>query len=256
MDLGLTGRVALVAGGTSGLGLAAATELAREGAHVSVCGRDPDRLAAAVSTVDAAGPGRVLGTVADVRSDADVAGWVDRTVSGLGGLHVVLSNAGGPPAGPVESFTVADHRAALETALLPHVRVVLAALPHLRAAGWGRILLVASETVRQPIAEYGLSAESRLGLLGFARSLVQSLGDAGITVNVLAPGYHRTPGLERQWGDRVEERLAAAAAQIPLGRVGRPAEFGAVAAFLAGEPAAFVTGTVLLLDGGRTQGIG
>ena len=256
MDLGLAGRVALVAGGTSGLGLAAATELAREGAHVSVCGRDASRLAAAVSALEDAGPGRVLGTVADVRSDGDVAGWVERTVTELGALHVVVTNSGGPPPGPVESFTVDDHRAALETALLPHVRIVLATLPHLRAAGWGRVLLVASETVRQPIASYGLSAESRLGLLGFARSLVRSLGDAGVTVNVLAPGYHRTPGLERQWGDRVDEELAAAAADIPLGRVGRPEEFGAVVAFLAGTRAAFVTGAVLLVDGGKTQGIG
>lgn len=256
MDLGLAGRVALVAGGTSGLGLAAAVQLAAEGADVSFCGRDADRLAAAVSTVDAAGPGRVLGTVADVRSDADVAAWVDRTVTVLGGLHVVLSNAGGPPPGPVESFTVADHRAALDTALLPHVRVVLAALPHLRAARWGRVLLIASETVRQPIPAYGLSAEARLGLLGFARALVGSLGPAGITVNVLAPGYHRTPGLERQWGDRVEEELAGVAADIPLGRVGRPEDFGAVVAFLAGEQAGFVSGTVLLVDGGKTKGVG
>lgn len=255
MDLGLAGRVALVAAGTSGLGLAAATALAAEGADVSVCGRDAGRLAAAVSTVDGAGPGRVLGTVADVRSDAEVAAWVDRTVAELGGLHVVLSNAGGPPPGLVESFTVADHRAALETALLPHVRVVLAALPHLRAAGWGRVLLVASETVRQPIPAYGLSAESRLGLLGFARSLVGSLGPAGITVNVLAPGYHRTPGLERQWSD-VEAGLAEVARDIPLGRVGRPEDFGAVVAFLAGEQAGFVTGVTLLVDGGRTRGIG
>lgn len=256
MDLGLGGRVALVAAGTSGLGLAAATALAAEGAHVSVCGRDSGRLAAAVAALERAGPGRVLGTVADVRSDADVAGWVERTVAELGPPQVVVANSGGPPPGPVESFGVEDHRAALETALLPQVRVVLAALPHLRAARWGRALLVTSETVRQPIARYGLSAESRLGLLGFARSLVGSLGDAGVTVNVLAPGYHRTPGLERQWGDRVDEGLAEAAAGIPLGRVGRAEDFGAVVAFLAGEQAGFVTGAVLLVDGGRTQGIG
>ncbi|HEX6754911.1 MAG TPA: SDR family oxidoreductase [Mycobacteriales bacterium] len=255
MDLGLRGRVALVAGGTSGLGLAAAVQLAAEGADVSVCGRDPDRLAAAVSTVDGAGKGRVLGTVADVRSDAGVAGWVERTVAELGGPHVVLSNAGGPPPGPVESFTVADHRDALEVALLPHVRIVLAALPHLRAAGWGRVLLVASETVRQPIPAYGLSAEARLGLLGFARSLVASLGPAGITVNVLAPGYHRTPGLVGQWSD-VEAGLAEVARDIPLGRVGRPEDFGAVVAFLASEQAGFVSGTVLLVDGGKTKGVG
>lgn len=255
MDLGLTGRVALVAGGTSGLGLGAAVAFAAEGAHVSLCGRDPARLDAALSTVDRAGTGRVLGTVADVRSDEDVAAWVDRTVAELGGAHVVLTNAGGPPPGPVESFTVADHRAAIDTALLPHVRVVLAALPHLRAAGWGRVLMIASETVREPIPAYGLSAEARLGLLGFARSLVGSLGPAGITVNVLAPGYHRTPGLTGAWDD-VDSRLAEIAAQIPAGRLGRPEDFGAVAAFLASEQAGFISGGAILVDGGRTRGVG
>ncbi|WP_119730145.1 SDR family NAD(P)-dependent oxidoreductase [Thermomonospora amylolytica] len=255
MDLGLTGRVAMVAGASSGLGLAVAERLALEGCDVAICGRDPDRLADAARRVEAAGKGRVLSRVVDVRSDAEVAQWVAVTVREMGALHIVVTNGAGPPPGPVEAFGPADYRDALDTSLLPHIALVLAALPHLRAAGWGRILMVASETVRQPIPRYGLSNTARPGLLGFAKSLVDSLGPGDVTVNVLAPGYHRTPALERQFGDEADRRIAEIAKGIPLGRVGDPADFAAVAAFLASRPAGFVTGTVQLVDGGATKGI-
>ena len=256
MDLGLAGRVALVAGGSSGLGLGAACALAAEGAHVAVCGRDEARLAAAAARIAAAGPGRVLPTAVDVRDEGAVAAWVAATVAEFGALHVVVTNGAGPPPGPVTAFGLADYREALETALLPHIGLALAALPHLRAAGWGRLLLVASETVKAPIPRYGLSNVVRVGLLGFATSLVHELGPAGVTVNVLAPGYHRTPALDRQLGGDGAARLAAIAAGIPLRRLGDPADFGAVAAFLASAPAGFVTGEVILVNGGVSHGLG
>jgi 3-oxoacyl-[acyl-carrier protein] reductase len=255
MDLGITGRIAMVAGASSGLGLAVAERLAREGCDVTICGRDPDRLAAAARRVRAAGPGRVLAETVDLRSESEVERWVATTADRLGPPHIVVTNGAGPPPGPVESFGPADYRAALEVSMLPHLALVLAALPHLRASGWGRILMIASETVRQPIPRYGLSNTARPGLVGFAKSLVHSLGPGEITVNVLAPGYHRTPALERQFGDEADRRIAAIAEGIPLGRAGDPADFAAVAAFLASRPAGFVTGTVQLVDGGATKGI-
>lgn len=255
MDLGLTGKTAMVAGASSGLGLAVAERLAREGCDVAICGRDPGRLAAAARRIDAAGAGRVLPSKVDVRSEAEVADWVAATVEETGSLHVVVTNGGGPPPGPVEAFGPADYRDAIEVSLLPHIALVLAALPLLRAAGWGRILMIASETVRQPIPRYGLSNVARPGLVGFAKSLVDSLGPGDITVNVLAPGYHRTPALERQFGADTDRRIAEIAQDIPLGRVGDPADFAAVAAFLASRPATFVTGTVQLVDGGANRGI-
>ncbi|MEU5879722.1 SDR family oxidoreductase [Spirillospora sp. NPDC047279] len=254
MDLGLTGKVALVAGGGSGLGRAVARRLAAEGADVAICGRDPGRLAAAAQEIDAAGPGRVWSRALDLTTDGAPEEWVEETVRHAGALHVVVTNGAGPRPGPVDTFTPADYRAALDTAYIPHVALALAALPHLRAAAWGRVLMITSETVRRPIPRYGLSNATRPGLVGFAKSLVHTLGAGDITVNVLAPGYHRTPALERQFGDP-DAAVAEIAKGIPLGRVGDPDQFAAVAAFLASEHAGFVTGTVQLVDGGANEGI-
>ncbi|GAA5061863.1 3-oxoacyl-[acyl-carrier protein] reductase [Thermocatellispora tengchongensis] len=260
MDLGLTGRVALVAAASSGLGLGVARALAREGAHVSIAARDPGRLARAHAEVDAAGPGKVLSTPVDLRDDDAVTAWVERTAAELGALHVVVTNSGGVPHGPADAFTPGQYREALEGSMLPHVTTALAALPHLRAAGWGRILMITSEAVRQPLPGTALSASARLGLLGFAKGLVHALGASGVTVNVLAPGCHRTPAfetfLEAHPAPDKETALKEITAEIPLGTVGDPEDFGAIAAFLAGEQASFVTGTVLVADGGNTRGLG
>ncbi|MFI1831245.1 SDR family NAD(P)-dependent oxidoreductase [Streptomyces sp. NPDC020412] len=256
MDLGLAGRVALVAASSSGLGLATARALAAEGAHVSLCARDPDRLARARAEVDASGPGRVLSTVVDLTDADEAAAWVDRTAEEFGALHVVVTNSGGVPFGPVDSFTVAQYRDAVEGNLLPHVSLALAAAPHLTAAGWGRIIMITSESVRQPHPGSGLSSVARLGVLGFVKGLVHTFGDAGVTVNVLAPGFHRTPILDVQYGDEVEQRLAEVARSLPLGRIGRAEDLGALVTFLASEQAAFVTGSVLVADGGNCRGIG
>jgi 3-oxoacyl-[acyl-carrier protein] reductase len=256
MDLHLTGRRALVAASTSGLGLAAALALAAEGADVSICGRRADRLAASAARVDAAGPGRVLATPVDLRDDGAAAAWVRHTASTWGGLEIVVTNSGGVPFGPVDSFSVADYRRALDDNLIPHVSVTLAALQALRSGGWGRVLMITSESVRQPDPASGLSSVARLGLLGYMKGLVASLGPSGVTVNVLAPGFHRTPILDVQFGDAVDAELERVASTIPLGRVGRVEDFGALVAFLAGEQASYVTGTVVVADGGNTRGIG
>lgn len=250
MELGLSDRVALVTGASSGLGLAIAARLAEEGAHVALAARDPERLERARAQVDASGSGRVTAHALDVRDERAVTAWVDGVAGELGAVHVVVANAGGPPAGRATAFGREAYREAFELSALALIGVVQAALPHVRAAGWGRILFVASEAIVDPLPEYALSTAVRPALAGYARALVSDLGPGEVTVNVLAPGYHLTPLVE---GFTDEERRAEIARTIPLGRLGRPEDLGAVAAFLAGEQAGFITGAVVPVHGGGTH---
>lgn len=252
MDLGLHGKVALVGGGSSGLGLGVACALAAEGAHVSIAAREPERLDQAAETLGAAGPGRVHTAALDLTDAEARRAWVAGAVEALGGLHVVVANAGGPPAGDALAFDLQGYREAVELSLLSSIGLVQEALPHLQAGGWGRVLFVTSQSIRIPMPNLALSNTARAGVLGYAKSLIHALGDAGITVNVLAPGSHRTPRLEQLAGEDVEAALREMARSIPLGRIGDPADFGAVAAFLASEQASFVTGAVVPVDGGST----
>lgn len=248
MDLGLRNKGAVIAGGSAGLGLAIAAELAAEGANVSIASRSAERVAVAAAQLG----GAVHTAVADVRDHDAVRAWVDAAAEAFGGLHVVVANAGGPTPGPASAFGVAEYREAIELNLLGSIALVQAALPHLRAAGWGRVLFVTSQGVRRPIPNLALSNTARAGILGYAKSLMHDLGGSGITVNVLAPGLHRTARLEQLAGEDPEAGIRAMAQTVPLGRVGRPEEFGAVAAFLASERASYVTGAVIPVDGGST----
>lgn len=257
MDLGLRDRVALVAGGSGGLGRAIAAELVREGAHVAICGRDPERLARAERELAAIGPGTVRATRLDVRDGDGIRRWVDGVAAEAGRLDIAVTNSGGPPIGHPTEFDVAAYRDAADAVLYPAIGLALAALPHLRARGWGRLLFIASETVVRPVADLTLSGVTRSGILRFAQGLVAELGASGITVNVLAPAYLRTGPVERaaadlaaRRGSDLETEVRAMASHIPLGRVGAPEELAAVAAFLASDRAGFVTGTVQLVDGG------
>jgi 3-oxoacyl-[acyl-carrier protein] reductase len=253
MDLGLRGRAAAVAGASSGLGLAIARNLAAEGADVAVCARDRERLEVAAAELDATGGGRVSATPLDVRDADAVTTWINATAEAFGRLEIVVPNAGGPPGGGATAFDVGAYRDAVELNLLSQIVITQAALPHLRAAGWGRVIFVTSVSVKQPIPTLALSNTARAGVAGYAKSLVADLGDAGITVNLLAPGYHAT--------DRLEEVLAddaardAVLADIPLGRLGDPADFGAIAAFLASDQASYITGAVIGIDGGLSRAL-
>jgi 3-oxoacyl-[acyl-carrier protein] reductase len=257
MDLGLRGKVALVAGGSAGIGFEIARDLVSEGAAVSICGRDPGRLKTAHDELG------VSTRQLDVRDAAAVRDWVEETAADHGALHMVVTNAGGPPAGPTGNFDLDGYRAALELGMLAHIGLVQAALPYLKRAGWGRVLMITSETVRQPIPEFALSNIVRPGLVGYAKTLVRELGAAGITVNVLAPGYTATAALSSgrtdpsadgppRYGE--DERIAAEAG-IPLGRVAHPDEVAAAAVFLLSERAGFISGTVQVVDGGRAMGV-
>ncbi|HEX6255624.1 MAG TPA: SDR family oxidoreductase [Euzebyales bacterium] len=254
MDLGLRGRVAAIAGASSGLGLAIARSLAAEGADVAIGARDRDRLEAARAELEAVGDGRVTATSVDVRDAAAVTRWIDGAADELGALHIVVPNAGGPPGGRATAFDLAAYRDAVELNLLSQIAITQAALPHLRAGGWGRVLYVASVSVKQPIPTLALSNTARAGVAGYARSLVSDLGDAGITVNVLAPGYHATDRLAELLGDDPDAPTAITG-DIPLGTMGDPDDLGAVAAFLVSEHACYITGAVIAVDGGMSRSL-
>lgn len=236
MDLGLRGRVALVTASSKGLGLACARAFAAEGARVAICGRGEEAVRSA-ETALADGGAEVLAMVEDVTDPAAPARLVDATVERFGSLDVLVANAGGPP--PARSLDVDDDQllAALDTNLVTSVRLVRAAVPHLRAGGWGRICLILSYFVRQPAGHLALSNTARTGLWAWAKTAAADLAPDGVTLNAVLPGPHDT--------DRMRELGAA-------GPLADPADFGRVVAFLCSQPAANVSGAALTVDGAAT----
>ena len=236
MDLGLQGKVALVTAASKGLGFASAKALVEEGASVAINARDADRLAGSAASLGA----DVLALPGDVTEPDVPARLVAETVERFGALHVLVANAGGPPKARAIDVDDDTLSGAIEANLLTSVRLVRAALPHLRAAGWGRICLITSSSVKQPIPDLATSNTARAGLWGWAKTASHELVDDGITLNLACPGLHRT--------DRVIETGLS-------GRLGEPADFGKVVAFLCSEPAGFISGAALQVDGAGTLGL-
>jgi 3-oxoacyl-[acyl-carrier protein] reductase len=238
MDLGIDGKVALVTAGSRGLGRATALALAGEGARIMLSGRDSETLEQARrSVVGAGGDAEVL--AGDVTDPAEPARLVAATVERFGGLDIVVANAGGPPPGRAIDQSDEALESALNANLLTSVRLVREALPHMRAAGWGRICCITSYTVQQASPMLALSNTARVGLWGWLKTAAHDLASesSGITINMICPGPHAT--------DRMKELGGA-------GVMGDPADFGAVAAFLCSAQAGFVNGAAVVVDGGAT----
>jgi 3-oxoacyl-[acyl-carrier protein] reductase len=267
MDLGLTDRIAFVAGASSGLGRAAAVELAREGCCVAVCSRSEERITTAADTIrtDAdVDTDRVLPIVCDVTNEEAVERAIARTVDTFGGLHVLVTNAGGPPSGAASAFDLDDYREAVELNLMSTVSLCQAARPHLQTAATedahARIIMVTSVSAKQPIPTLALSNTARAGVQGYAKSLAAELGPDAITVNTVLPGYTQTDRLDdlaasiqAETGQSKADIEAAWAEENVLPRLGDPKEFAAAVAFLASDRAAYVTGVAFPVDGGRVQ---
>jgi 3-oxoacyl-[acyl-carrier protein] reductase len=246
MDLGLKGRTAIVCGASSGIGLATAESLAAEGANVTMFARRRDLLEREAERIGA------LAVRGDVTNPRDLDTVVRRTLEAFGGIDILVWNSGGPPPGGVLGMSAEAVEEAVDSLLIPPIRLVELCLPHLVQSPAGRILVFTSIAVKEPADNLALTNAVRPGVTGWAKSLARELGPRRITVNCLAPGRIETARLAQLYPDGPSEADLKA---IPLGRWGTPQEFGDVACFLASDRARYVTGTTVLVDGGLARGL-
>ena len=240
MDLGIADKVALVTASSKGLGRASAEALAAEGAKVVICARGVDALEEAEKAIRAAG-GDVLAVPADVTEAAVPRALVARTVEHFGSIDILVPNAGGPPPGAALDVDDDAILSGVNANLLTSVRLIRQAVPHMREAGWGRICCIASSFVKQPSPTLSVSNVARTGLWAWSKTAAADLFPSGITLNLVLPGLHDTDRV-RQLGHTAD-------------RMGDPADFGKVVAFLCSEPAAYISGTAVLVDGASTLGL-
>jgi 3-oxoacyl-[acyl-carrier protein] reductase len=243
MDLGISGRRAAVAAASRGLGFATAAALANEGVQVALCSRERDAIGAAAEKI---GHGAVPLT-ADVSTANGARSFVEAARDALGGIDILVTNAGGPPPGDFSSTRVDQYLAALELNCLSVIAMCDAAVPPMREARWGRVVAITSIAVRQPIPQLILSNTARAGATGFLKTLAREVAADGVTVNSLQPGLHDT--------ERVRQLGNADTAGVPAGVIGRPEDFGTIAAFVCSEHARFLTGSAIQVDGGAYAGL-
>ena len=261
MDLGLKDKRALVTGSSRGLGYAVALVLAREGCRVAINSRDDARVSAAAEKIAAETGTRAIGLAGDVSDPGLAERLVGETVRAFGGLDLLVTNAGGPPAGGFESFDEAAWQKAVDLSFLSHVRLIKAALPQLRQSGAASVLTVTSYSVKQPIPNLVLSNSIRAATIGLTKSLALELGREGIRFNSILPAWTDTERVvelmtarARTNGTTVEEEIAKQSKDSPLGRMGRPEEFANAAVFLLSPAASYITGVMLAVDGGMYKG--
>lgn len=260
MDLELTGKAALLTASTSGLGLASAEALAREGANVAICGRDEDRLEAAREAVESAGDGEVLAVPTDITDPGAIEGLVAETVETFGGLDHLVTSAGGPPSGSFLDLPAEEWQAAHDLLVMSAVHTVMEAHPHLEASNAGTWVAITSTSVREPIEGLVLSNAVRRAVIGLVKTVAREFAPE-IRANAVLPGSHETPriaglveaGVERGDYANYEEGLADWSDGIPLERIGDPRELGDVVAFLSSARASYITGTALSVDGGKLK---
>jgi 3-oxoacyl-[acyl-carrier protein] reductase len=262
MDLDLDGRVAMVAAASKGLGRAVALALAREGCRVSICGRDPGALEEARADLAAcARSGAVLATPCDVAREADLEAWYQATTEAFGGVDILVTNTGGPPAATFLELTEAQWAAGVQSTLMNVVRLCRLVLPGMQARRWGRIVHLTSLAAREPRPLLTVSSTLRAGLSALTRNLATEFGPDNVLVNAVLPGHVLT-ARQRQLGElraaregiSLEAYLERTGAEVPLGRLGRPEEIGDVVAFLCSERASYLTGASILVDGGAVGG--
>jgi 3-oxoacyl-[acyl-carrier protein] reductase len=258
MDLGLKGRVALVTAASKGMGRACAMGLAAEGARVGICARSEADLKAAAEEIRSRTKADVFAWPCDVTRAADVTELVRRVTEALGGIDILVANAGGPPRGDFDEMGDEQWVQAFELSLLSVVRLIRAVLPSMRKRRWGRIITIQSSSVKQPIPGLLLSNAVRPGVAGLMKTLAADLGKDNVLLNTVCPGRIMTDRFlsgHKQLGKTVEEYLAVTSKEVPLGRIGTPEEFANMVVFLASERASYVTGVTVQVDGGLVRGL-
>lgn len=262
MDLGLNGKIALVAGASKGLGYATAKALAAEGTVVAIASRDRAAIEKAASDLARETGGTVIPSAVDVRDGAAIAAWAGAVEKAHGGIDLLYANAGGPPAGAALDFDDAAWQEAFELLLLSTIRMCRAVVPSMRRRGGGAIIVATSSTVKEPLGNLALSNVMRGGVSSFAKTLASELAPDRIRVNQLMPGRIDTDRLRhldevnaKKAGTTPEEQKAKTIASIPMGRYGSPDEFGRAAAFLFSDAASYITGASLQVDGGLIRSV-
>jgi 3-oxoacyl-[acyl-carrier protein] reductase len=261
MDLGLKGKRAFVTGASRGLGFAVARTLAAEGCRVAINSRSAEKLNAAAKEIEAESGLPVTALAGDVGDSAEIEKMVKNAAAALGGLDLLVTNAGGPPAGSFESLDEAAWAKAIDLSLLSHVRLMRAALPYLRKSDAASVLTITSYSVKQPIPNLVLSNSIRAATVGLTKTLALELGGEGIRFNSILPGWTKTERVTELMGARaqaqntsVDEEIAKQMEQSPLGRMAEPQEFANPAVFLLSPAASYITGVMLTVDGGMYKG--
>jgi len=262
MDLGLKDKVAVIGASSKGLGYAVAHRLAREGAKVALCARGEKELIAAAEQIQQESGTVVFAQPCDVTKPEAITAFVNVVRASLGPIDIMVTNAGGPPPGTFETLPVSAWQEAFELNMMSSVHMIREALPDMKAKQKGSILFMVSVSAIQPLPNLILSNAIRAGVIGLAKTLADEFAPFGIRVNSLCPGYYLTGRMEQvirsqaeKTGVSYEKRLEQVQAQVPMGRLGRPEEFGDVAAFLVSERASYVSGLTMQVDGGMFRAL-
>ena len=262
MDLGIKGKIALVTAASKGLGRGCAEQLAFEQCRVAICSRDEAAVKAAAGEIAGLTGSEVVGFAADVSKSDDVDRLLENVRQSMGDPEILVTNAGGPPPGTFATTDLKDYQKAINLNLMSAVHLIHGVVPEMKTSGWGRIIAITSISVKQPIARLLLSNMARAGLTGFLKTIATELAPFGITVNALLPGIHQTARgeqLARHTAEREHKDLTQVFEDmldaVPCKKIGDPKDFGAVAAFLAGIQARYITGQSLLVDGGKYGGL-
>lgn len=261
MEYNLSGKTALIAASSQGLGYSIAEQLVKEGANVMISGRDEEKLKQKIEGLQKAGTGNAAYQKADLTNAGEIKQLISKTIETFGSMHILVNNAGGPPAGSFTDFSDEDWQAAFQLNLLSYVRLIREALPYLKKQG-GKILNIASSSIKEPIPGLILSNTFRTGIVGLSKTLASEFAPFNILINTIAPGRIATDRIihldqvnaDKQGVDRemIEKQMKE---QIPLKRYGTPEEFAKVAAFLVSDANTYMTGSAFLVDGGLVKSI-